>query len=103
MKIDKAKQLIVTILHKSLVGQLSLTSKFNPQAVADAIIDKVNFEKSYENIAHEKIIKDITRLKTDMLNELNTAPTSPQNQLLINNFIKGKLAAYDEMLESLNR
>jgi len=100
MEKDRAKQIIVSLLQKSLVGQLDPSSNFKPQVVADAIADKVNFEKSYVNVKHELIIKDIISAKQEIKAEMDKL--SP-DQTLLKNFIHGKLAAYDEILAALNK
>ena len=100
MEKDRAKYVIVSILQKSLVGQLDPSNNFNPQFVADAITDKVNFEKSYTDIKHELLIKTIIAAKNEMKAEM--AKLTP-DQILLKNFIHGKLAAYDEVLSALNK
>lgn len=100
MKTDRAKQIIVEILQKSLIGQLNLSSNFKPQFVADAIADKVNFEKSYTDTKHEILIKAIRNAKNEM--EVELEKTS-NNETLLKNFIRGKLTAYDEILNTLTK
>jgi len=100
MKKDRAKELIVSILQKSLIGQLDSSSNFKPQSVAEAIVDKVNFEKSYTDTKHELLIKALIAAKEEMKAEMDKlAP----DQTLLKNFIHGKLAAYDEILAALNK
>jgi len=99
MKKDRAKQIIISVLQKSLVGQLDSSNNFNPQFVADAIADKVNFEKSYTDIKHELLIKTIIAAKSEM--KVKMAELTSE-QTLLKNFIHGKLAAYDEILSALN-
>jgi len=100
MEKDRAKQVIVSLLQKSLVGQLNPSSNFKPQDVADAIVDKVNFEKSYVNVKHELIIKTVIAAKAEMKAEMDKLNS---DQTLLKNFIHGKLAAYDEILAVLNK
>lgn len=98
MENDRAKQVIVTILQKSLTGQLDPSSNFNPQFVASAIADKVNFEKSYDNVKAERLIKTVIALKKNMQDEL--VKLTPEDTLL-KNFLRGKITAYDELLSVL--
>jgi len=100
MENDRAKQIIVTILQKSLVGHLDPSSNFNPQFVASAIADKVNFEKSYTDTNHELLIKTITAAANEMKTEMSKLTS---DQTLLKNFIHGKLAAYGEILAALNK
>lgn len=98
MKTDRAKEIIIEILQKSLIGQLNPSSKFKPQFVADAIADKVNFEKSYVDTKHEILIKTIKNAKDEMEAEIEKISN---DQTLLKNFIRGKITAYDEILNTL--
>lgn len=100
MKKDKAKQIIVSLLQKSLIGHLNPISDYKPQAVADAIIDKVNFEKTYANLKHEYLIKTVDASKLEMKAEMAKLTSE---QTLLKNFIHGKITAYDEILTILNK
>jgi hypothetical protein len=100
MENDRAKQLIVSLLQQSLIGHLDPSSNYKPQDTADAIIDKVNFEKSYADIKHEHLIKDIMAARLTMMYEMEKLTSE---QTLLKNFICGKLAAYDEVLDILNK
>jgi hypothetical protein len=103
METNKATQIIVNILQKSLAGKLDPSCYFNPQFVADAIAAKVDFGKGYVELKNDKlisIINDIIYKKRDeMVDELKKLTESEK---LLANFIKGKITAYDEILESLN-
>jgi len=100
MENDRAKQIIVRVLQNALTGQLDPSSHFNPQFVADAIADKVNFEKSYGDVKNERLIKSIMASKNDVKAELDKL--SPDEKLLAN-FIRGKLEVYEELLSVLNK
>lgn len=100
MEKDRAKQIIISVLQKSLVGQLDSSSNFNPQFVANAIADKVNFEKSYAGIKNELVVKSFLSAKAEMKTEMEKL--KPEETLL-KNFIQGKITAYDEILSALNR
>lgn len=100
MEVDRAKQIIVEILQKSLVGQLDTSTNFRPQVVADAIAAKVDFGKTYIELRNDKVISKLTEaivlLKDEMKIESEKADTP-----MLKNFIFGKLATYEEVLEIL--
>jgi len=98
MQKDKAQGVIVSILQHALIGHLNHSSNFNPQHVADAIIDKVNFEKSYDTIKHELLIMLIQQLKTRAEKEINDLSL---DEKLLRNFIHGKITTYQEILSIL--
>lgn len=103
METNRAKEIIVSILQTALTGKLDSSSNFRPQDVADAIENKINFGKCYNDIKNDKIlsniIDDITNKKNEMKKELENL--NKDEKLLIN-FLLGKLTAYDEILEHIN-
>lgn len=103
MEINKAKQTIITILQNALMGHLDPSSNFKPQDVADAIEDKINFGKCYNDVKNDKILSNIIndiKCKQDEMNKcLNDLK---ENDKLLANFIRGKITAYDEILNYIN-
>jgi hypothetical protein len=103
METNRAKEIIVSVLQIALTGKLDPSSNFKPQDVADAIENKINFGKCYNDIKNDKIlsniIDDITNKKNEMKKELENL--NKDEKLLIN-FLLGKLTAYDEILEHIN-
>lgn len=114
METNRANQVIVEILQSVLAGQLNPESNFNPQAVAEAIATKVEFEKTYNDSKSDTLIgtliDKIVELKNDAEVELERSKQSELDRSLCNgeeqpsliqNYIHGKLNAYREMLEAL--
>jgi hypothetical protein len=54
MKNDRIIQIIIDTLHANLAGQVKPESNVSPQAIAHAIITKINFEKPYDEILNRK-------------------------------------------------
>jgi hypothetical protein len=112
METDRARQIIVAVLQQSLIGKLNTSSKYSPQKVADAIIAKVTFDKSYSDIKSDRIagliIEAIVSNRTEMekerdrLIEDEKKSVDPSQEKLLRNYVYGKLAAYQEILSAIN-
>jgi uncharacterized protein YPO0396 len=103
METNRAKEIIVSVLQTALTGKLDPSSNFSPQDVADAIAVKVDFEKTHNNSKCDKIIgiliDNIFSHNSEMKKELEDLG---EDEKLLKNFIKGKLTAYEEILNTLN-
>lgn len=105
MKKDQAKLIIVEILQNTLVGQLKSDATFNPQHVADAINQKIEFGSTMgENVNKEvieTIIESVETCKKEM--DIEFEKLDSKTETLLRNFIRGKSTAYQEMLDILNK
>jgi hypothetical protein len=100
---DRAKDIIILILQKTLTGQLDPSSHFNPRFVAEAITARIDFDKSYTETKNDKLIMLIMKAITDNQFEMNDELKKLKgDEKLLANFIHGKLTAYEEMLKVLN-
>jgi len=97
---NTAKDIIVEVLQKSLAGQLDPSSNINPKNIADAIAVRVNFEKTFQDSKNDNFIGTLVDyvngkwIETD--DELNNLT---EDEKLLKNFIRGKITAYEEILE----
>lgn len=92
---EKPKEIIVDILQKAAIGNLNTTHNFNPQHIANAIIDKINFEKSYNEIKNESLLNYLNERKNEMHTELDKCE---KHEKLLKNYIRGKISVYEEIL-----
>ena len=106
MKNSEIKLTIIKVLQKALTGELKAFSKFSPQEIANVIITKTDFERSYKETENKKVFevkeameKSIESFKFDMENELSMLG---KDEKLLANFVRGKLTSYEEMLDKLN-
>lgn len=102
MEPNRAKQIIVDILQTALSGKLDSSCNFNPQAVADAIAVKINFEKTYNNFKSDEITGSIIDFLNKCKKEMNEQLNDNNDNIFLSNFIRGKITAYDEILSILN-
>jgi len=104
MEINRAKEIIISILQNALAGKLDPSSNFKPQDVADAIAVKIDFEKTFNTSKYDEIfgtlLDTIFSLNVEMKKELEHLD---ENEKLLKNFILGKLTAYEEILSVLNK
>lgn len=104
METNRAKEIIVSILQRALTGQLDASSNVNPQFIADAIATKIDFGKSYTELKNDRIISTLIEAiminKNSMKNEFEKLT---EKEKLLANFIKGKLTAYEEILNTINK
>lgn len=103
MEINRAKQIIIETLQTALAGQLDPSSNFKPQLVAEAIAAKVEFEKTYSGRLNDELVglikESILKNREEMTKELNSLG---EDEVLLKNFIRGKITAYMEVLNTLN-
>jgi hypothetical protein len=105
MKKEQSKLIIVEILQNALAGQLKPDCKFNPQHIADAINQKVEFESTMgENVNKEIIETIIERVETAKKeNDIEFENLDQKTETLLRNFVRGKSHAYQELLDILNK
>jgi hypothetical protein len=103
MKNEEVKNIIVEILQESLRSNLENATEINPQHIADAIIAKVRFNSSYDEMTNKEmklsLLNSIEADKIEMNKELYDLK---EGEELLSNFIIGKITAYDEMIDHLN-
>jgi len=102
METNRAKEIIIDILQTALSGKLDSSCNFNPQAVADAIAVKINFEKTYNNFKSDEITGSIIDFLNKCKEEMNKQLSYNDENIVLRNFIHGKITAYDEILSVLN-
>lgn len=97
---------IIELIQASLVGKLKTEVNFNPQFLANAILDKVEFE---ENLI-EKTSKNVSTIKNEFLKMINDVDVDMdeelkklnKEELMLRNFIFGQKEACEKLNESLN-
>lgn len=101
---NRAKQIIVEILQAALAGKIDTSTNVNPQHIADAIAAKVVFEKTYSTYNKDevigKLIDEIVSYHDEMKGELDKIDI--EEERLLKNFMLGKLAAYNEVLDLID-
>jgi hypothetical protein len=97
------KDSLITLIQIYATGKV--TSNFSPQILAEAISQKVDFEKPIDIFSANKnrdvirkLNKGVRALKTDMEAELKKLD---KEEKLFANFLKGKITAYQELLDLL--
>ena len=107
MQNTRANQIIVEILQNALVGQLYPSSNFNPQHVVEAIAAKVEFDKTYSDSTSDNLVgiitDDIIAKRNEMKEMIETNSNFIVSDILLANFIRGKLTAYEEMLSIIKQ
>jgi len=102
---SKEKTLVVEMLQSTLAGKLDPSSNFNPQHLAEAIVEKLNFNltpierktKSVED-AIKSFEEMINGLDADMDNELLQLG---KEEIMVKNFVRGQKTACEKLRESL--
>jgi hypothetical protein len=105
MKNEKTKEIIIGLLQSALTNKLKIDSHVNPQHIADAIIQKTQFETSFNgNLKKEvleTVINNITECKDELDKEYDNLDI--EKEKLLRNFVRGKSTAYEEILDILNK
>ncbi|MFW6311922.1 MAG: hypothetical protein ACOC1K_06780 [Nanoarchaeota archaeon] len=106
METIKVKNTITNILQVSLFGHLNNSSNFKPQIVADAIIKRVEFDRPYSETENKKLIDILDSIRDEILvlkKEMEEEYTKTvENEKLLSNFTRGKITAYEEIIEKIN-
>ena len=104
---NEEKDILIDALQSYMIGKLDPSANFSPQALADALITKVNFNRpigeagwSKLNEMRLKLNEAIRLLDDDMKREMRLL--QPEEKLLAN-FVRGKLTAYAEILDVLTK
>jgi len=102
---SKETTAVIELLQSTLAGKIDPSSNFNPQFLAEAIVEKLNFnlspiERNAKKVedairSFEKMISDIDE---DMDNELQQLG---KDELLVKNFVRGQKTACEKLKESL--
>ena len=105
MKKEQTKSIIVAILQNAVAGQLHEFGRFSPQNVADAIIQKINFESPMGETINKEIIETIIERVEEAKKEIDIefANLDSDKEKLLRNFVRGKSIAYEELLDILNK
>jgi len=102
METNYAKDIIVKIIQTALTNKVKPDEFVNPQAIAEAIASKVEFEKSVSTVKADKIIQTledgIEIFYKDCEEELSLLH---EDEKLLANFAHGKITAYQEILNLL--
>ena len=101
------KDTIIEILQSYMTGKLDPSSNFNPQFLADSIVQKIEFNKPIGEIGWLKLNETRTKLN-EAIGALDASMKAEMKLLkpeekLFANFIRGKLTAYAEILDILGK
>jgi len=102
MNPNKVNKIILELLQKSLAGKIS-DNDFNPNFLAEAIEARINFEKPYHEIRNDLLIEGIKESLVLLENEMNEELNVNKENKLLCNFIRGKLTAYMEIFDVINK
>lgn len=103
--IDEQKKLLVELLQKALTGQIDPSSNFNPQFLADAILEKLEFNTPIE-VRNAKKVDEAVKSFTNMIEDIDTEMNTELEQLgkdekMLKNFIMGQKTVCDKLRENL--
>jgi uncharacterized coiled-coil protein SlyX len=105
MMMNTKKTILVELIQNSLTGKLDPSTHFNPQFLADAIIEKLELEKTFEernikkiNDAIDSFNNMIDEIDKDMDLELQSLGA---DEILLKNFIRGQKTTCEKLKESL--
>jgi len=99
------KEIIIELIQNSLIGELDSSSNFKPQFLADAIIKKLNLNRTLKE-TNAKKIDEIVNSFNDMINDIDKDMNIEYEQLgadevLLKNFVRGQKTTCEKLRESL--
>jgi hypothetical protein len=100
----ETKDIIVEVIQSSLKGKIKENVPFNPQFLADDLIQKVEFNKPYGQKIYNKELIDtikffIESLKSDMKAEIEN---TKEDEFLLKNLIRGEIVACEKFNAFMN-
>lgn len=99
----KYKTILTHFLQDVLSGHLDVSSNLNPSFLADAILTKLEINKTLAFKNTEEAVKSFTSfiedIDSDMDKELNELK---EGDLMLKNFIRGQKTACEKLKGSLN-
>jgi len=98
-------EVIIELIQDSLIGNLDPSSNFNPQFLAKAIIDKLEFGQTYKE-KNSKKVEDAIQSFNQMINDIDLDMDEElqklnDNETLLKNFIRGQKTTCEKLRESL--
>jgi hypothetical protein len=103
---EEERNQVIRLIQESLIGKID-SSSFSPQFLADAILQKLDFNRTFEeknaknlDSAIKMFNKMIDDIDYDMDNEL--AQLGPEETLL-KNFVRGQKTACEKLREELKK
>lgn len=102
---EEQRKLVIELIQTSLIGKIDPSINFNPQFLADAILEKLDFNLPLEE-RNSKIVNNTIKVFEGMLDEINKDMDNEMEQLgkdevLLKNFIKGQKTACEKLRENL--
>lgn len=99
------EEIIIKLIQSSLTGELDTSSNFKPQFLANAIIQKLNLNRTFKE-TNAKKIEEVVDDFIDMIDEIDKDMDIESQQLgndeiLLKNFIKGQKTVCEKLRESL--
>ena len=96
---------IIELIQNSLVGKIDASVNFNPRFLAEAILEKLEFNKSLKDRSNEKIDNVITSFN-DMINDIDNDMDTElgllsESDTLLKNFIRGQKTACEKLKDKL--
>jgi len=99
------RDILIELIQASLIGKLDPSSNFSPQVFADAIITKLDLNRTLEERNAKKVedvVKSfneaITSIDKDMDTELEQLG---KDEVLLKNFVRGQKEACEKLRSSL--
>jgi len=101
------KDILINLIQASLTGKLDPSSNFSPQEFADAIITKLDLnrtmaERNARNVeaAIESFTGMINDIDKDMDNELEQLG---KDEVMVKNFVRGQKTACEKLKENIEK
>ena len=99
------KEILINLIQSSLKGKINPESDFNPQFLAEAIITKLNLNKTVTERNSKKVEDAIEKFES-FINEIDSDMDIELEQLgkdetLLKNFARGQKTTCEKLRESL--
>lgn len=100
------RDLLIELIQESLIGKLDSSANFNPQFLADAIIEKMKFNSTIRERNSSKLEEAIEKFN-EFINDINNDMDDELKQLgkdevLLKNFVNGQKTACEKLKDKLS-
>ena len=101
------KTILVNLIQAALAGKIDPSSNFNPQTFADAIITKLDLNRTLTE-RNVKSVEDVIESFTNMIDEIDNDMDNELEQLgtdevMVKNFIRGQKTACVKLKDEIEK
>jgi len=104
---ENEKKILVNLIQAQLAGKIDPSSNFNPQSFADAIITKLDLNRTLEERNAKNVdeaIQSFTKMIEDIDNDMDTELEQlGKDEVLVKNFVRGQKTVCAKLKDEIKK